>query len=199
MPASSRLPLIALFAAAAMAASAQRAPTVSYTVSGSAGDWTLDFTVQNNFNSGEGSLYFFGVNLDSGNDVSGSPSQWDPTLNPTWNPLAQGNAGPSETFNNTWTNPTIQTFPQNLINPGQSLSGFDVVSTDASAPTSVDYFAYAAGGTYTGNDYFGTNTNPGFSGDALPPSGSPEPFTMGSIVLCLGGAIKRKLSKRSSN
>jgi hypothetical protein len=49
---------------------------VSYTVTGSAGNWTLDFSVTDNL-GGTNDIYFFGVEL-SARDIVGSPTNWDP-------------------------------------------------------------------------------------------------------------------------
>jgi len=172
----------------AFSAIAQRAPTVTYTVTGTSGNYTLDFNVMNNLNSGEGSLYFFGVYLDSGRNIGGSPSgDWDPTQWSSWNNSAYG--GSNINYNNNWIN-NAGTY----ILPGQSLGGFEVISTDATAPTSVDFFAFAQGGTYNGNDYFNNSGNPGFEGIATEQA-VPAPnslFVLAPLAIGLVALRKRK-------
>lgn len=181
---TSKIGLVALVAAAAMAAQAQRAPTVSYTVSGSSGAYTLDFTVQNNFLSGEGDIYFFGVLLDTGRNIVGSPASWDPNAWTTWDNTPYG--GSSTIYNNNWIDFASDSTD---ISPGASLSGFQAMYTGATAPTQVAFFAYAYQGTYGGNDYFNNPDNPGFEGMAAP---VPEPATFALLGLGSLALIRRK-------
>ena len=53
-------------------------PIVSYSVSGSVNNWTLDFTVNNTTNQ---DLYVFGVLLGEPN-VTGTPTGWNSTVYP---------------------------------------------------------------------------------------------------------------------
>lgn len=176
-----------LFAAAAVVAAAfagaQRMPSVSYAVSGSSGNWTLDFTLTSNFLSGEGDFYFFGVRLGSGRNIAGSPANWDPNSWTSWDNAAYG--GSSTVYNNNWINFTST----GQVQPGQSLSGFQAVSTDAVAPTSVQWFAYAFNGTYGGNDNFNNPGNPGFEGVAR---AVPEPASMAALGLGVAALLRRR-------
>lgn len=115
-------------------------PTVTYAVTGSSGDYTLDFTFNNNTNQ---DLYFFGVALSSTN-ITGSPAGIG--TYPSWNNSDEGYGGSNITYNNVWYDPSYSLFPA-----GTSLSGFDVTISDAVAPTSVNWFAY----TYGSNAYSG--------------------------------------------
>jgi len=173
--------------ALAGSAIAQRKPTVTYTITGTPGDYTLDFNFTNNFNTGEGSLYFLGVLLDSGRDIAGSPTGWNPNQQTSWNNSSFG--GSNLTYNNNWYDRTGTN-----IDPGQSLSGFEAISTDAIAPTFVNFFAYAIGGTYTGNDNFNGPTNPGFEGIAtLQAVPAPSPlFALAPLAIGLVALRKRK-------
>lgn len=168
---------------ATMVASAQRMPTVDFLVSGSSGNWTLDFTVTNNFLPGEGNLYFFGIRLDTGRDIVGSPTNWDPNSWTSWDNSGYG--GSSTIYNNNWINFTAV----NDITPGTSLSGFQARSTAANAPTSVQWFAFAYNGTYGGNDHFNNPGNPGFEGIANP---VPEPATMAVVGLGVAALVRRR-------
>jgi hypothetical protein len=179
--------LTLLVAALSVGAFAQRMPTVSYTVSGSAGNWTLDFSVKSNFLNGEGNFYFFGVLLDTGRNIAGSPAGWDPNTWTSWN--NSGFGGSNNNYNNNWID---LSFGATNIAPGATLGGFKAVSTAASAPTAVNWFAFAANGTYGGNDNFNSSTNPGFEGVA---NAVPEPATMAVLGLGVAAMIRRRKSR----
>lgn len=176
-----------------LAASASADPIdVTYTVSGSSGDWILDFSVTNNLNAGQ-DVYIFGVLLPT-TDILASPSQW---VNPaTFNPDVDG--GPNVTFNNIWHLPVSTVGYTNAIAAGNTLSGFEAVDTSAAPPSFVEWYAYSAdstsGGTapYTGGGNFNAGfilegfaspeENPGFIGTATP---TPEP----SLLLMFGAGL----------
>lgn len=164
---------------------------VAYTVTGSAGDWNLDFSVTNNL-GGTNSLYFFGVAL-SANDITGSPAGWDPSSWSTWNPATYGGSGPDKTYNNNWFNPGL-----GGISPGATLSGFDVHLTDLADPASASWFAYAYGGNYQGD--FNPNSNPGFAGVANSgntPDPVPEPAALALMSTGLLGLTLARRKKQS--
>lgn len=158
---------IAAVAALVLTAGAAYAgPVVSYSVSGSAGNWTLDFSVTNNLNPADMDIYFFGVDLDTGRNIAGSPAGYDPNIWGMWDNTAFG--GSTEIYNNNWIE-----FSFVLLLPGQTLSGFQALYTGAVAPTEVDYFCYGnspSGGQYNGTDNFNNQRNPGFEGTAYVPA-----------------------------
>jgi hypothetical protein len=163
--------LISFFFVALLAGNVYGAPIVFYNVSGSSGDWTLDFSITNTL--GDGNLiYFFGVKLDA-RDITGSPIDWDPNAFLTWNNSSYG--GSNIDYNNNWL--CVGT---DIID-GQTLSGFVVHDTSATAPTSIPWFAFAGGGIYDGTDYFYYQDKfLGFEGSAVP---------LPSAVILLGSGL----------
>lgn len=176
---------IAAIAALALTAGAAYAgPVVNYSVSGSAGNWVLDFSVTNNLNPSDMDIYFFGVELDTGRNIAGSPAGYDPSMWFTWDNSGYG--GSTEIYNNIWIE-----FSYSLLLPGQTLSGFQALYTGASAPIEVDYFCFGAspsGGYYNGTDYFNNPWNPGFEGTAY----VPTPASLGVIGLAGVFASRRR-------
>lgn len=151
---------------------------VAYSVSGSAGNWTLDFSVTNNLNPADMDVYFFGVYLDTGRNIAGSPSGFDPNVWSSWNNAPYG--GSNIDYNNNWIDFTYA----NLL-PGQTLSGFQALYTGASAPTSVNWFAFGfspSGGAFDGSGYFNNPTNPGFEGVAVPVPASAAILGLGGLA-----------------
>ncbi|QKK09875.1 MAG: PEP-CTERM sorting domain-containing protein [Planctomycetota bacterium] len=170
--------IIAALAAAAGTAAAgpDQAPSVSYSVSGTSGAYVLDFSVGASFDDQMG-IYFFGVVVDTGRNIAGSPAGWDPNAWSSWDNSPYG--GSSTIYNNIWIDNTVVG-----IQDGQTLSGFQVNYTGASAPASVDWYAFGANGDYTGSDPFFNNTaNPGFEGTAfIPAPGALALLGLGGIA-----------------
>jgi hypothetical protein len=157
---------------------------VSYSVTGSAGNWTLDFKVTNGETGTDQALYLFGVLL-SANNVLGSPAGYDSTVFQTW--TNSGLGGSDTLYNNVW----LDASTSNLL-PGSSLSGFDVRVSDAIAPGSVKWFALSIGNVpYMGSGSFGDPTNPGFEGVA-----SPEPGTYVLLVVGMAGLALRERNRK---
>jgi hypothetical protein len=138
---------------------------VTCTVSGSAGNWLLNFAVSDNL-GGTNNLYLFGV-ASSQRNITASPAGWDPNAVNGYNPSFYG--GSNTNYNNLWiTSPSGST----TIVPGGTLSGFYVSNSDTAMPTSVPWMAVAAGGVYlgTGCSFIcgAPHDNPGFEGIAVP-------------------------------
>lgn len=159
---------------------------VSYTVSGSTGNWTLDFSVNNNISgAADQDFYFFGVQL-SATDITGTPSPFATYI--PFNPSTSW-GGANILYNNVW----LASASGSAGLPGTTTSGFDVKITDAVAPTSVNWFAFTAGNdAYSGAGNLNTiqengSFNPLFEGGATPTqtSTTPEPSTL----LLLGAGL----------
>jgi PEP-CTERM motif len=191
----------------AISASAFAGPVgVTYTVSGSAGAWILDFSFTNNVVAGQ-QLYFFGVNLPQ-NEV-GIPSGWlnywhqNPS-DTTFNPALDAFGGPNQTYSNLF---HLSAISLGEIAFGATMSGFEVQVNTPTAPTSVQWFAFSAdfagGHPYLGDQEFlytsesacmanGNSSclqqeeeNPGFVGTAYEAGATPEP----SSLLLLGSGL----------
>ncbi|RYG33869.1 PEP-CTERM sorting domain-containing protein [bacterium] len=182
--------LLSLLATAAVSSAVPVPITVSYTVSGAAGDYTLDFTLTNSSGHAPLGLYFFGVSTGS---LLDTPSAFGD--NGTWNPFTYGGSGPDITHASTWiTNP----YGLDRVWDGASLSGFKVSVTDLVIPTSINWFAYGVDetSTYDGHGSFnGDAFNPGFAG-TITTQAVPEPASM--AALSLGGlALLRRRRKNA--
>jgi hypothetical protein len=152
---------------------------VTYLVSGSSGDWDLNFSVTDNLGGTTG-IYFFGVALPA-TDIVGSPSGWAyPSFDNPWTNAPYG--GSSTVYNNPWCAATCSGDFSDVILPGQTLSGFVVEDTAVVAPSSVQWFAYAHGGTYTGGGNFGGDSYPGFEGTAGILTATPLPSTWTMLI-----------------
>ena len=182
--------LLALVAATLLGAAgaASAAPLgVSYTVSGSSGNWTLDFDVANNLAGTDQRVYFFGVQLDQ-SSPAGDPVSFDHSIWPTWNNAGYG--GSATVYNDVWISWSSG------IAVGSAVDGFLVHSTAAAAPTDVSWFAYAEGSVgYYGADAFYKGRNPGFESLATPSTAAvPEPANRALLLAGLGmmGVVARR-------
>ncbi|MDO9385021.1 MAG: PEPxxWA-CTERM sorting domain-containing protein [Hyphomicrobiaceae bacterium] len=167
--------------------SASAATIVSYTLSGSAGNWTYDFSVTNNI-SGGASIYFFGVKLGDVPEygVSGIPSSWesDQLFNDSYDNSING--GSTTIYNNTWDTGVDSV---GRIQTGQTLSGFKVTVDTIAAQSSVQWFAYGYGGIAPSDDgHFADDGNPGYEGLAFNAVAAvPEPSTWAMMILGFAG------------
>lgn len=159
---------------------------VEFAVSGGPGNWTLDFYVTNNLNPDDMDVYFFGVLLDTGRNIVGSPSSdWDPNAWPSWNNSAYG--GSNTDYNNNWID-----FTNDGLFPGNTLSGFQALYTGQDKPIAVQFFAFGvspSGGQYQGSGYFNSAGNPGFEGIAKE---IPAPASLALLGLSGLAASRRR-------
>lgn len=166
-------------------------PVVNYTVSGTPGQYTLNFTLNNTTPGTSGfDIYFFGVQVDG--SVSGSPSGYHSSYYAIPHTVEVTGPAFDWPFNNTWIDPSYTLLPT-----GATLSGFKVSDTDLNAPKSVQYFAfgYDAGVPYTsaGNENMSSPYNsPLFVGYAV--AVVPEPTTISLITV---GWLLRLLSRKT--
>lgn len=181
----STLRTLSLLAFATAALSASAAPLVSYTVSGSAGAYVLDFSVTNTL-GGTNQIYFFGVQPPT---RTGDPLGWDDRGG--YSTAFDGGSG--RVYASSWIdlNATQTNVGPNAIQPGDTLSGFQI--TVASLPTSgINWFAYAFGGTYAGGDNFKNQRNPGFEGRAFEAGASAVPGPAAALPFALMALRRRR-------
>jgi hypothetical protein len=172
---------------------------VSYQLSGSAGNWVLDFSVTNNMPSTNSQLlvYLFGIQYINGGGVLSSPSNWSVYFSPVSTNVPNGSG---KTYTTNWIDSNYST----AIGFGQTLSGFKFADGALDAPTSVDWVAYGIGPNggdrnivYTGpsSDYIGgANYNPGFEGTASAVNAVPIPAAawLFSTAVAGLGFLRRK-------
>jgi hypothetical protein len=174
----------------------QAQPVITYSISGSSGDYILDFTVNNQTPGTQGmDIYFWGV-FDPNGIVSGSPLAPGDYHQEPWSPYTEtGDGSPTPlTYNDTWFENVLDIMDGvHFLPTGTILSGFDVLDTSVSAPASLDYFAYGNdnGGDYTGPGNLGNSQNPLFEGVAEP---VPEPTAL--ALAGLGGLVALAAGRR---
>ncbi len=168
-------------------------PIVTYTVSGTSGNWQLDFSVTNSLGVNNLDIYFFGiVNPNSGTAMTSPTPNWIANNYDSVN--TSGVGGPNITFNNTWLD--ADTSIPDMIQNGETLSGFTTVFNTASVPANITFnvsaFDWSGNGTavYSGSDYYSSAQNPVFVGNA---TRVPEPSTILLFGVGLAGlAIMRR-------
>ena len=169
--------LAAVVGSASQASAAVSYVTVTDTVTGAAGDWTLDFTVTNNLPNSV--LFDFGVALPA-TGFSALPSGWTNTGGVQYS----STGGPQGYF--------IFAYGGYMAS-GSSESGFKVTVNSTKAPFNVEWIAFADGpfrSNYSGggiywNDGYGDY---GLYGGASPvASAAPEPSTWAMMLLGFGG------------
>jgi hypothetical protein len=169
---------------------------VSYTVSGSAGNWSYDFSFTNNLGVGT-ELYYVGVSLP--NPVTGSivyPTGWiaPGVTSQNWGNITYG--GSNTEYSVLWITCSSSALCNNVyaIFNGQTQSGFQISDSSLSALASVGWFAVDAGAygpPQTGCSFIcgAPFTNPGFEGLAttLAAAETPLPAALPLFATGLGG------------
>jgi hypothetical protein len=171
---------------------------VSYTVSGTPGNYDLDFGVTNDMTAWHQNVYLFGVGL-SGFDVAGSPPSFFSLGATILNFAFYG--GSNNQYNTNW-----QANPAQMgLFPGVTPSGFIAHDTDMVAPTAVSWFAFSQDEVgfdnepYTGGGSFNgafSLSNPGFEGIATPAAAIPEPCSLTMIGTGLLGLLAKRFWDR---
>jgi hypothetical protein len=179
------------FASSLVLGSAHANPVdVTYTVSGSPGAWSYDFSVTDNLTAF--SIYYFGVSF-SADHITASPTGWGD------HGMGSATAEDGMSFYDVWrvTTPYISS-----ISPGQTLGGFDVLDTSVTPLSSLSWFAYGllltdpndfdTSANYTGPGCFTCtsptgNYNPGFAGTPTVAAVTPGPAALPLFATGLGG------------
>ena len=151
-------------------------------ISGTSGNYTLDFTVNNTGTLGF-DIYLFTVQADG--RISGAPAGYNTS---SYNTVHYWDIGGTQNspYNNLWIDPTYTVLPT-----GTTLSGFTVNVSDVTAPTSIVYSAIGEdnGMVYTGPDNLNTGnpSNPFFTGSATEsvPESSSTMVLMGLTTIAL--------------
>lgn len=185
------LPLITALLILFLTTASHAAPIVEYTYTESAGNYTLDFSIENTIDSfayGTYGIYEWGV------DLSGTP------VNPTgWMSLGTNINIYGSWYQNVWLvgsgNITFNN-PALVINDGEIQSGFKVTTT--TLPNAINFYAYAVAdinsarsNIYDGNDAFNQDPSgtyyPGFKGVAV--AAAPAPVPEPATFLLLGSGL----------
>lgn len=144
-----KLSILAAAAFAFSVAAAEAAPVeVTYTVTGTSGDWYLNFTVTNNI-SINNEIYLLRFYVDQAVRAVSAPKSWryydSNTSFYVSNQLYK--------FNHLWQGGYGNVNEGNfLIQNGESLSGFAVKSKSIFEPTYINWAAYTHGDSYYGPD-----------------------------------------------
>jgi len=182
--------LVALLSNFLFVSAVSAEPIVRYSTSGRPGNWLLDFSVTNTLGVPNLNIYFFGVRLPEHDTFA--PDGWIDAVERNWTNAIYG--GSATVYTNNWIVPT-QGDPSD-IDMGATLSGFRSRVTAVAAPTSVQWFAFAAPPgfpdstiRYEGSDHFNSAENPGFEGVASP---TPEPTSLLLAGLGLACYLRRR-------
>jgi hypothetical protein len=185
---------VCAFVSALPVASAQANPVdVTYAVSGSAGNWTYDFSVTDNLGTSF-SVYYFGVLLPT-DTIKASPSGWVDFATIGNIPVAIG----SNAYYDVW---RVYTPFISSVSPGQTLSGFEILDKSQTPLSSIGWFAQAVflidpqdfdpNANYTGPGCVfncgmpGRDYNPGFENTAFAAT-TPLPAALPLFATGLGG------------
>jgi hypothetical protein len=181
-----RSALLCLLLSALSVVASASAIEVAYTVTGSPGDWNVNFSVTNRMTAWPAQdIYHFGVRL-SGSNFVGSPGNFSP-YSAFWSNASYG--GSAVFYNNTWYD-----FTYGDLTAGNTMSGFVVGIPDIAPPLQVEWFAFSANTTfdpadaYTGSEaFYNDGDSAGFEGIASQSApGVPEPATVALLAGSLG-------------
>jgi len=166
--------------------------SVTDVVTGSPGDWTIDFTFHNNILANY-DLFFLGVDL-SAHGISASPTGFVQYSDQNWSGPPNGyTTMSSQTYNNVW----YDSAPSTGILPTTSQSGFTVHLTDATLPADVPWYAFAqifgGVGNSTSDCTWCVAPTPAYEGFATidsatgSPLSTPEPISLALFGIGLAG------------
>lgn len=166
---------------------------VTESVSGASGNWTLDFSIVNHLTPGF-DVYYFGLKVDS-NGQTATPLGWGILPPGTLVSGAYGGSytGPTITFNDQWCVLPHQCY-DNLTNSGTTITGFQVHSAAAIAPTALPFLVFAinlTNGNPSDAGCFNCGFNPGFVGTTEVPT--PASWTLFGSGL-LGLLVARRVN-----
>src|ERR1700730_2265322 len=152
---------------------------VTYTASGSTGNWTYDFSITNNL-GGTNDIYAMAVLLPSATFVTAPPS-WIADYTPTYKQWCYISCA----------------FSPGKILPGQTLGGFLFHDITAAEQTTISWIVFAGGGYYPGPIDYGNPYNPGIAGQA---SATPLPAALPLFASGLGvmGLLVGRRKRKSS-
>jgi len=155
--------------------------SVNATGSGSSGNWLIDFSFSNTIGVNNMDIYFMGVNAPNATIVG--------------IPTGYVDYGFYNGYNLSWLD--YGTNLSAMIHNGETKSGFTILDTSATQPSSISWFAYAF--DWTGQQAeFNGETNPYFEGTTNVSAPVPEPGTMMLLGIGMAGlAIYGK--RRKSN
>lgn len=174
---------------------------VTYTATGTSGDYLLDFSVTNN---AVGDLYFFGIELTPSNIVA-SPYGYGPNGGyqfPT--PTSDGSCQAAITsmgvpcYNNTWIDISTALSSHepyyDFLLPGTTLSGFEVQFVGPVVPAYVEWFAFNCLNPQCGANFPLLEAASDSLGNIVQVSGNrflspsvPEPSTWALMLLSFAG------------
>ena len=191
---SKQLTKTALAGAMTLALSwASAAPVdVGVSTTGSAGDWTFDFTVANNiFHPEDAQIFLFAVEFGGPGDMVGAPFTFLPV-----GPISAlpSDGGPVADYSFGWIDIGLDSDDGVHLDPGTSLGGFAIHTDSLTAPGSISWIVAAYAGDDDINDDdpagLGYVTYQGVITTGV--SAVPEPSTYALMLLGIGALGLRR-------